>query len=93
MRGRNREGAEMKSKLKCSACGHPFNGGIESLGIHVCQRCRAKTNDGGHALMGAIVRDRGFIDDDGKPTAKALAMFDRIYDEEGNVRPHGTCDA
>ena len=59
----------------------------------VCNACGAKTQDEGEALLEAILQARGYMNADGMVTAKAKAMFDRIYDDEGNVKPHGLCDA
>ena len=80
------------SKLNCSVCGKLWNGGYECMGCLVCRACA--TDDTCDRVLAFVMRERGLIDDNGKPTEKAEALaWDRIYDDEGTVRPHGTCDA
>ena len=85
----------MVQSVKCSICGKPLKDGfLECMGVVVCRECAGDDVDFGEGLLAVTLRERGFVDKDGKMTEKAKSLdADRLYDDEGNIKPWGWCDS
>jgi hypothetical protein len=85
----------MVQSVMCSICGKPSKDGfLECMGVVVCRECAGDDVDFGEGLLAVTLRERGFVDKDGKMTEKAKSLdADRLYDHEGNIKPWGWCDS
>jgi hypothetical protein len=78
------------AETRCSGCGYEITGtSYECMGVVLCPKCWRK---GEFDLMAELLQERGYMDEDGKPTQKAVDNFDRMYDDEGRLRPGSWCD-
>jgi hypothetical protein len=72
---------------KCSVCGGPYNGGIESVGILVCKNCGSDDAER-EVILNIMKLLRGFTDGDGKPTKKARRRGASIARRHLQARRH-----